>query len=101
MKGDSKVIYFIENNLLHISFIWVCRQYPKYLSEYIKIEEEEYDNPEEDNNTNEVNEPAAQYESETEMTFSPPLTEEELAEALTTEQVKEHLHDYIHKLFNQ
>ncbi|MCD7936349.1 MAG: hypothetical protein LUG98_05775 [Tannerellaceae bacterium] len=48
-----------------------------------------------------INEPAIEYTRNADMSFPPPLTEEELEKALTTEQVKEHLHKHIHKLFNQ
>ena len=61
----------------------------------------EYEQPKEDNNTNEVNEPTAQYKSDTEMTFSPPLTEEELTNAITGDELREYMHQHIHELFNK
>lgn len=58
-----------------------------------------YEEPEENNEANILNEPLAEYVTETEMIPSPPLTEEELANALTGEELREHMREHIHKLF--
>jgi len=61
-----------------------------------------YSQPEEeDNQENNLNEPTTEYGMETEMTFSPPLTEEELAEAITGEELLEAVKKHIHELFNK
>jgi len=48
----------------------------------------------ENNKSNKVNEPLAKYE----MTFSPPLTEDELKEAITRDELLEYIFDKIDKL---
>ncbi|MCD8166844.1 MAG: hypothetical protein LUE93_12455 [Bacteroides sp.] len=61
-----------------------------------------YDLPEEEDNfeKNMVNEPAAPaYGMQAEMTYSPPLTEEELKNTITTEELLDDITQYIHELF--
>lgn len=58
----------------------------------------EYEQSEENNETDKVNEPEAAYRAETEMTFSPPLTEEELADAITGDELLEYIFNKIDKL---
>jgi len=53
--------------------------------------------PQEDNNSNKVNEPLAKYE----MTFSPPLTEEELKDSITGDELREYMHTFIDELFDR
>ena len=60
-----------------------------------------YEHPEEHNEANNLNEPVAEYHTETEMIPSPPLTEEELANAITGDELREHMREHIHKLFNK
>lgn len=57
-----------------------------------------YEQPEESNEANQVNEPVAEYNTETDMTFSPPLTEEELKNAITGDELLEYIFDKIDKL---
>ncbi len=61
----------------------------------------EYQQPEENNQENQLNEPAVGYGTETEMIFSPPLTEEELENAITGDELREHMRKNIHDLFNK
>ncbi|MDL2309971.1 hypothetical protein LJC39_02500 [Parabacteroides sp. OttesenSCG-928-B22] len=60
-----------------------------------------YEQPKENNAANDLHEPMTEYITETEITPSPPLTEEELANALTGEELREHMREHIHKLFNK
>jgi len=59
------------------------------------------EHPEEYRESNKVNEPLADYGTETEMTFSPPLTEEELKEAITGDELREYMHKFIDELFDR
>ncbi|MCD7973272.1 MAG: hypothetical protein LUG18_11515 [Candidatus Azobacteroides sp.] len=60
-----------------------------------------YGLPEENNEADNVNEPAASFNTDTEMTFSPPLTEEELKNAMTGDELREYMRKHIHELFNR
>ncbi|MDH6341708.1 DNA-binding transcriptional regulator LsrR (DeoR family) [Parabacteroides sp. PFB2-12] len=60
-----------------------------------------YEQPQENNEANDLHEPMAEYITETEMIPSPPLTEEELANALTGEEFLETVLDHIDKLFDK
>lgn len=57
-----------------------------------------YEMPEENREVDEVKEPLADYGIETEMTFSPPLTEEEWKDSITREELLEYIFDRIDKL---
>lgn len=61
----------------------------------------EYEQPEENNESNKANEPEAAYKAETEMTFSPPLTEEDLADAMTGEEFLDAVLAHIDELFDK
>lgn len=61
----------------------------------------EYEQPEENKETDKVNDPEAAYRAETEMTFSPPLTEEELADAITGDELREYMYQRIDELFEK
>ncbi|GEM_PF-2735752 len=59
-----------------------------------------YKQPKEDNEANKVNEPIAAYRTDTEMIPSPPLTEEELANAMTGDEFLDTVLAHIDKLFD-
>ncbi|MCD8044669.1 MAG: hypothetical protein LUH10_16670 [Tannerellaceae bacterium] len=63
--------------------------------------EKKYKHEEETPGKNVLKEPAIQYskQAETEIEFSPPLTEEELKNAITGDELLEYMYDHIHKLF--
>ncbi|MCD8030983.1 MAG: hypothetical protein LUF85_09240 [Bacteroides sp.] len=66
--------------------------------------EKRYDLPqEEDAEKNMVNEPAMEYEynTETERIYSPPLTEEELKSAMTGDELREYMHKFIDELYDR
>jgi len=67
----------------------------------MKKKEEHPEEYNENSSPNKVNEPLADYGTETEMTFSPPLTEEELEEAMSTEEFKEGWLKCIDEVFNR
>ncbi|MCD7901650.1 MAG: hypothetical protein LUH22_17870 [Bacteroides sp.] len=50
-----------------------------------------YKQPEENNGENILNEPLAEYITEKGMKFSPPLTEEELQNAITSDELLEYV----------
>jgi len=63
-----------------------------------------YDLPQdEDSEKNMVNEPAMEYEynTETERSYSPPLTEEELKSAMTGDELREYMHKFIDELYDR
>ncbi|MCD7932524.1 MAG: hypothetical protein LUH15_14880 [Tannerellaceae bacterium] len=62
-----------------------------------------YKHEEENPGNNVLKEPAIQYskQAETEMTFSPPLTEEELAESMSTEEFKQYWFKCIDEIFKK
>jgi len=57
--------------------------------------------PEEYNEPDKVSEPLADYGTETEMTFSPPLTDEELEDSITGDELLEAVTNHIHELFSK
>ncbi|MCD8179272.1 MAG: hypothetical protein LUE98_18450 [Tannerellaceae bacterium] len=65
--------------------------------------EKKYKHEEENPGNNVLKEPAIQYskQAETGMTFSPPLTEEELKNAMTGDELREYMRKHIHALFNE
>ncbi|MCD7973274.1 MAG: hypothetical protein LUG18_11525 [Candidatus Azobacteroides sp.] len=60
-----------------------------------------YDLPEENIEADKVNEPLTPLNTNTEMSFSPPLTEEELAESMSTEEFKHYWFKCIDEIFEK
>ncbi|MCD7938549.1 MAG: hypothetical protein LUG98_16950 [Tannerellaceae bacterium] len=60
-----------------------------------------YKLPEENDLTDKLSEPAIEYHRTMEMKLSPPLTEEELNDCITTEELLESVYIHIDTLFDQ
>ncbi|MCD8265455.1 MAG: hypothetical protein LUD02_15945 [Tannerellaceae bacterium] len=60
--------------------------------------EKKYQHAEEKPETNTVSEPTLNYSLPTGIKSSPPLTEEELADSITGEELLEHIYQYIDNL---
>jgi len=82
---------------LHEKNNYLCFQCKPLFPEMKK----KYEQPEENSDSNKVNEPLADYGTETQITFSPPLTEEELKEAITGDELREYMHSFIDELFDR
>jgi len=60
-----------------------------------------YDLPEENPENNMVREPMAEYQRATDMKFSPPLTDEELKNAITGDDFWGDILDYVDELYGK